>query len=72
MGDTTSALDAPRALAPDSIVGEFRRFGDAGPAYEIIRIVSATEAFIRVFYSGEELNYPISEILTDPIAETVP
>jgi hypothetical protein len=61
-------------LAQDNtgLVGQFRRFGDDGPAYEIVRITNEREAFIRVVYSGEELNYRISEILMHPIAETIP
>jgi hypothetical protein len=54
------------------LVGQFRRFGEVGPAYEILRIESKDTAWIRVVYSEEELAYPITEILADPIAETIP
>jgi hypothetical protein len=57
---------------PSKLVGQFRRFGEAGPAYEILRIESGDKAWIRVVYSEEELAYPIGEIFADPIAETVP
>ncbi len=65
--ETAYAFDDPRKL-----VGQFRRFGEDGPAYEIVRITNEREAFIRVVYSGEELDYRISEIMTHPIAETIP
>jgi hypothetical protein len=57
---------------PRRLIGQVRRFGDAGPAYEILRIDSNDEAWIRVVFSGEELAYPIAEIVADPIAETIP
>jgi len=57
---------------PRKLVGQFRRFGDAGPAYEVLRIDSEDEAWIRVVFSEEELAYPIAEIVVDPIAETIP
>lgn len=61
-------------LSDDSrkLVGQFRRFGEAGPAYEILRIESKDKAWIRVVYSEEELAYPIAQIVADPIAETIP
>ena len=69
------ATTKPRALTESEVqrlVGEFRRFGEAGPAYEIVRIESKDRAWIRVVYSDEELSYPVAEVLADPIAETVP
>jgi hypothetical protein len=57
---------------PHRLVGQFRRFGEAGPAYEVLRLDSEDKAWIRVVYSEEELAYPIAEIVADPIAETIP
>jgi hypothetical protein len=57
---------------PKALVGQFRRFGEYGPAYEIVRISNEREAFIHVIYSGEQLDFPIAEIMTHPIAETIP
>jgi hypothetical protein len=57
---------------PKELVGQFRRFGPDGPAYQIVRLSTEREAFIHVVYSGEELDYPITEIMTHPIAETIP
>jgi hypothetical protein len=69
------ATTKSRALTEDEaqrLVGEFRRFGEAGPAYEIVRIESKDKAWIRVIYSDEQLAYPIADVLADPIAETIP
>lgn len=58
--------------AAAGLVGQFRRFGEEGPAYEVLRIVGKDAAWISVVYSEEELAYPIADILADPIAETIP
>jgi hypothetical protein len=60
------------ACDPQALIGQFRRFGEAGPAYEIVRLIDAETAWIQVVCSEEELGYPISEILQDPVAETIP
>lgn len=54
------------------LAGQFRRFSESGPAYEVLRIVDRETAWIRVVYSGEELAYPIADLLQDPTAMTVP
>ena len=58
---------APYAL-PQDLIGVLKTFGEFGPAYEVLRIIDETEAWIIVPESGEELAYPISEILKDPEA----
>ena len=55
-------------FAPDDLVGALKTFGEYGPAYEVLRIIDDTEAWIVVPESGEELAYPISDILKDPEA----
>jgi hypothetical protein len=57
---------------PHKLVGQVRRFGEDGPAYEILRIESKDQAWVRVVYSEEDLAYPIAGIVADPIAETIP
>jgi virulence-associated protein VapD len=59
------------AASPE-LVGQFRRFGDFGPAYEVLEIAEKGEALIEVVYSGERVTLPINEIMTDPVAETIP
>ena len=56
---------------PLSLVGTWRRFGPAGPVYEIIDV--GREALdgeqvmrIRVIESGEEADYKLTDILDDP------
>ena len=64
---------APFVSDPASVlVGQFRRFGEEGPAYEVLRIVGGDQAWISVVYSQEELAYPIEHVLADPVAETIP
>jgi Family of unknown function (DUF5397) len=72
MNDASTGEKTVAAQKVQKLVGEFKRFGPHGPVYEIVRIVNERDVFIRVFCSGEELDYPISEMLEDPIAETIP
>jgi Family of unknown function (DUF5397) len=67
--DVQSQYDAGRAVPS---VGQIRRFGDAGPAYEILRIEKTGEVLIEVITSGEQVVFPIAEIQLDPLAETIP
>ncbi len=55
----------------DHIVGSWRRFGAAGPVYEIVGKTTPDPRGermmrIRVLETGEELDYKISDILDDP------
>jgi len=58
--------------APQHLVGQWRRFGKYGVAYEIQKLENETEATIKVFGTGEVLTHPITEILEDPIVECLP
>ncbi len=67
---TTTALASTRET-PETLIGTWRRFGDAGPAYEIIAMAPAKPdgtrmMRIRVLESGEETEYRLSHILADP------
>jgi len=69
----TSTALAPAKPDHESLIGTWRRFGSAGPAYEIIATVPAkpdgTQAMrIRVLESGEEIDYRLTHILADPRA----
>ena len=63
----TYAADDPRAL-----VGQIRRLGSAGPAYEIMKVDSSGDVHIEIIVSGEEVVFPLAEVLEDPMAETIP
>lgn len=59
------------AVALESLVGRVKRFGNYGPAYEIVRPAredreGRPQMHIVVPSSGEELDYPLSAILEDP------
>jgi hypothetical protein len=57
---------------PCALIGQVRRWGAAGPAYEIIGIDEGGNAVCEVIYSGEKVTCPIAEVLDDPMAETIP
>jgi len=55
-----------------SVVGDVRRFGPHGPAYEVVSREANGDVGIIVIESGEQLTYPYLDYLADPKAETVP
>jgi hypothetical protein len=57
---------------PRLLIGQIRRLGSAGPAYEIMKIDDDQNVMIEVIESGEQVVFPLSEILEDPMAETIP
>jgi hypothetical protein len=57
----------------DDLIGTFRKFGERGPVYQIVSAAadatgSDVELNVRVVETGEELLYPLRDILDDPIA----
>lgn len=57
----------------DALMGSFRTFGRLGPVYEILRAAEPASGSkvmlrVRVVESGEELDYPLSDALDDPVA----
>ena len=55
-----------------ALVHSVRRFGLEGPMYEVIGIASRQDAEeprvrIVVVESGEELDYPVTDLLADPV-----
>ena len=61
------------AVAPQpvsSLIGVFRTFGEYGPMYGVLgpapRGPKGEMVAIRVFDSGEELDYPLADVLEDP------
>ncbi len=59
-------------IETDALLGTWRRFGAAGPVYEIIGFGKSGKGGptmrIRVVESGEETDYKISDVMADPIA----
>ena len=56
------------------LVGAFRRFGLFGPAYEVLGPgepggAGAPRMRVRLLESGEEADYSVEHILTDPIED---
>ena len=54
------------------LVGQVRRWGPAGPAYQVISIDDVGNAMCEVICSGEKVTCPVEEVLQDPMAETIP
>ncbi len=57
---------------PESLVNTYRRFGRFGPAYQILGIIRKLDSGdilmkIHVFESNEDVEYPLSNILNDPL-----
>ena len=56
----------------ERIVGSYHRIGHFGPAYEVLRLLNDKEALIVLLETGEEVEYPIEDILTDPDPDDEP
>ena len=54
------------------LVGQVRRLGEAGPAYEVIAVDEPDKVVIEVVYSGEVVTCKLKDVLEDPMAETIP
>jgi hypothetical protein len=67
-----SGFSDAEALFGRATIGEVRRFGPVGPAYEVIGIKTAGDVEIYVIETGEQLDYSLADFLADPIALTVP
>ena len=59
-------------IAPNDLVGQFRRLGPDGPAYEIIGLEEGGKVKIEIVHSGEKISHSVAEVLNDPMAETIP
>jgi hypothetical protein len=69
-------IHTPLLLQPTDLVGTWRRFGAAGPVYEIIEAGRALPdgdrmMRVRVIETGEELDYRVTDILDDPPGRSV-
>lgn len=58
-------------VQPEHLVGTWRRFGTAGPVYEIVEagreLANGDRMMrVRVLESGEELDYKLTDVLDDP------
>ncbi len=52
-------------------IGSIRTFGEQGPMYEVLgpapRGPKGEMAHIRVFFTEEELDYPLNDVFADPL-----
>jgi hypothetical protein len=67
---TDIATKPANAPVQNALIGTWRRFGAAGPVYEIIgQAATANDTAmmrIRVLESAEETDYRLADILADP------
>lgn len=63
----SAALAKPEPLP----IGVIKTFGEYGPMYEVIgpapRGPKGEMVHIRVFFTEEELDYPLEDMLADPL-----
>jgi hypothetical protein len=57
---------------PRKLIGQVRRFGEEGPAYEVIAVDEDGRLVAEVVYSGEKVICEVQEVLDDPMAVTIP
>jgi hypothetical protein len=57
----------PERVSPQSFVGTVHRFGENGVLYEVVRPIDDSSVMIRVLDTGEETEYPVSEVRSDPV-----
>jgi Family of unknown function (DUF5397) len=60
------------AVFARAAVGDVRRFGPSGPAYEVLTVKSSGDVEIIVIESGERLDYALADFWADPVAVTIP
>ena len=62
-------LNAPYLTDPDQkLVGTYRRFGDAGPTYQVLS-VSDGYADVEFPESEEKIKMPVAAVRLDPVDE---
>ena len=59
-------------IEPQALIGTWRRFGAAGPVYEVIGTSPGSQdgspvMRVRVLESGEEVDYRMIDVLDDPV-----
>jgi hypothetical protein len=57
-----------------TLVGSIRRFGLEGPPYQVLGIATGSadaraRMRVRVLESGEELDYPVEDLIADPFED---
>jgi hypothetical protein len=72
MADTHTVHRATSLPEPARLIGTWRRFGVAGPVYQIVTAGSELAdgdrlMRVRVIETGEELDYRFTSILDDPL-----
>lgn len=51
------------------LIGTYRNFGTEGPVYQVLNQVNEAKVHVVVVQTGEELDYPANQALSDPEAK---
>ena len=70
--DAQTGFSDTDAVFGRALVGDVRRFGPIGPAYEVLAVKPSGDVEILVIETGERLDYDLADYLADPVAETIP
>lgn len=53
-------------MPQESVIGSYRRFGEAGPVYQVTGTLDESLVTIHVLETEEETPYPLAQALADP------
>jgi len=68
-GFSETQAELPARKPADSLIGQIRTFGPDGPVYQVVQLLDAATARIRILENEEDTEYPVARILNDPAAE---
>jgi hypothetical protein len=69
MTSMDDAAAPPKPEVPSLGLKEFQRFGEFGPAYQVLGLGEKAETVrVRVLKSGEEFDYRLADARSDPPA----
>lgn len=63
-----SATLAKAETSDRDLIGALHRFGEAGPAYEVVDLADEGFVTICLVETGERVRYSASEVRIDPVA----
>jgi hypothetical protein len=53
-------------MQQESVIGSYRRFGEAGTVYQVVDAIGDSLVKIHVLETEEETSYPLAQALADP------
>ena len=68
-GFSETQVELPVRKLAEGLIGQIRTFGPDGPVYQVVQLLDAATARIRILENEEDTEYPVARILNDPPAE---